>query len=354
MDNDNYIDDDSMFVGDNMKDPDLSDLVYKYFFEVYGQYDDNLFINLFSEVDPGRINDLFIYLVERRLFKKNEIDLMIKLGVDLMNINYSDLLNRCSISNLLHLTDHKQMADWKFADKKINQIRINEFLESNNDVLLKILLDSGLSFEKILVGSGLVSYELSECQINKFSHLSIDKINFITKKTLLYGHDVNILILSKMLYLLMRNQNVNLTLEDIRQFLQLGVDPHYDNDIYFILSCLKPSHDIILFFVNEYGCNINAHNSKALYYAINHCPSNVRLLLELGITINYEIIEGCFNVGNLNQAIDDLVIYGANITLIAKNNLGMLPGNDGKINYWKKLISLGVDFNKIISEHPTN
>ena len=330
--------------------------MYKYINPYDGIYDRSLFIDMFSELDSDQINKLFLYAMGNVDFKKTEIELMISLGLDLINNNnyVDELLKTCPIDNLCRLIDCYGIR-LRF-NKDIGQKRICEFVESCNDMLFQILLDSGLTFKQIMVDSRLLSEKkMPSVQKYYFRNLSADKIDFIIKKTLEHGYDIDSIFLHRILRCLMTNVNRKLSLDEIRQFLNLGIDPRYDNDILFIESCRIPSSEIILFFINECGCDINARKSKALIKAIWYCPPNVKLLIELGININCEL----FSDHDIAQA-DNFYLNNI-IDPIINNNID----NDNekiatitiesveykKINLWKKLIGLGVDFNKIISEY---
>ena len=321
-----------------------------------GEYDKKIFHDLFSRVGDGQIEELFVFMMAQEEFDEDEIKLMISLGVDVNKLDSraDNLLTTALIDNLVCLVDHCQMASWKFVDKNIKRFRITNFLDSCNDTLFQILLNTGLSFEDIL--TILLPGNMGTGEEHYFQYcLSGKTIDYIIEKTLLYGHDVDSILLSKLLYYLMLSEKKILTLDNICQFLQFGVDPHYNNDAYFLLSCKKSSPDTVLFFVNECGCNINAAESDALCRAWHYCPSNVKLLLELGVKIDNNVVK------RLNPAIgssffdleliDLMVKYGANVELIANKIIGSIEKKKLSLSILKKLIDFDVDLNKIISEY---
>lgn len=332
-------------------------------------YDSQIFYNLFSQVGYWQIDDMFVFMMAQQDFTKEDISLMISLGVNVNNLesHADNLLTNAKIDNLVRLANLcPQVIGWKFADKNVNPIRIRDFLQLCNDIFFRILLNTGYAFSEILFN--LMSFDKT-CQ--PFYHcsplywhtwhkdtyftnyLSAKSIDFIIEKIALYWHNIDSLILSNLLYCLMLNVNRELTLVDINQFIQFGADPRYNNDSLFIRSCQKLSPDIILFFLNDCGCDINAQNSEALIEAANNCPSNIKLLLELGINITDDFIEILPPDLLDTDFIDMMAKYGANMELIAKKTIRTrMPYQ--RTDSFKKLvqclINIGIDFNKVLTE----
>ena len=80
------------------------------------------------------------------------------------------------------------------------------------------------------------------------------------------------------------------TLEEIRYMVENGANPRIHDDKAFINSC-GIKQEIMLYYLNECGANINAQNSEALRTAIwTNNISNIKLLINNGIIITDKIL----------------------------------------------------------------
>lgn len=81
------------------------------------------------------------------------------------------------------------------------------------------------------------------------------------------------------------------SLETIKEMISLGADPRYDNDNPFIVACRN--YDMALFFIQEYGPDINSTDGRAFFVAIKSLDT-IKLLIENGLIITDRIMEICF------------------------------------------------------------
>ena len=317
-----------------------------------GEYSEQLFHDLFSEVNQSKIYELFVFLMKKVSFTKDQIKLMINLGIDinLLSCHANDLLNSARINNLCYLVDNHQIENWILNIQNIRPERLQSIIISCNDAIFQILFDSGMSFKEIMVNSNLISDKITDTQKKFFTELDGKITEFLIRKVLTVEQYIDPIFLSKLLYCLMFNKDRLPNLNEFQQFVQLGVDPRYDDDVFFIMSCRAPSQELILFLVNNYGCDVNARNSVALLHAIKSCPDNIKILFKLGIDINYDTMNDSYIYDHFydNEFIDLLISCGADIYKIA--NIAIKPLECHHIKILRKLINSGVDMNKLIAE----
>lgn len=105
-----------------------------------------------------------------------------------------------------------------------------------------------------------------------------------------------------------------ISIDDITTAIYHGLNPHYNNDILLVKSCVR-NDDTITRFLIDYGCDINAHASEALIMAFFHSrPKTAELLLSNGININKDVIGAAIHSGL--QYVDMLVKHGVDIEII--------------------------------------
>lgn len=120
-------------------------------------------------------------------------------------------------------------------------------------------------------------------------------------------------------------RSVTFPLEFIKRMIELGVDPHYDNDMPFIVSCRNKTIDVPLYFINEYHVDVNVQNGSAAQF----CNLDIlKMLLDHGLKITKYLINRSINNLNTIELIKLLRAYGANLQEL----LECCSGNINKIN----------------------
>ena len=130
----------------------------------------------------------------------------------------------------------------------------------------------------------------------------------------------------------------------IRMLVDLGADPCRES--IFLEACENLLNaEIIRYFIEDCGCDINMKNSEALYRAsINQFSRKdiFKLLLDMGIKVSNWAIDEAIQCGN--EYVNLLIDYGVPPERIAAITV------DIHISVFKNLVQKGVDYNKIIQE----
>lgn len=131
--------------------------------------------------------------------------------------------------------------------------------------------------------------------ISKIKSL-VDKIDYLNKNVI----SISVKVLNSILDYIIQTYH-DLSLEQFTVFIDAGVDPHYSNDRWLLLSTSLASNAIMLHLINNYGCDINAFNSTILENAIHFAPTeNVVILLEMGAVITRHLLP----ISNYSQNMD--------------------------------------------------
>jgi hypothetical protein len=84
----------------------------------------------------------------------------------------------------------------------------------------------------------------------------------------------------------------NQALDMVKYMISLGADPHYKNDLPFILSCGNNDDCLILYFIKEHNVDVNTINCPSGIYCISTTtPKILRILLGNGLILTDTIIK---------------------------------------------------------------
>ncbi len=153
--------------------------------------------------------------------------------------------------------------------------------------------------------------------------------------------------------MLVNYERHNLSLDEIKILIDAGANPRVGGDYALLSACSHGNMDIVKYFLNDCGSDINSHNSEALIRAISSENFKlVTLLLDYGIKTNDTVLHSCFLSLKtlkplLNRAID-LEYLGKKLWHALKYNYLQPYETHAYVNYMKELVNHGVDFNKII------
>ena len=304
------------------------------------------------------VNNMFIkMIIWNDNLTNEEFDTMVGFGGDFSHNNYLPFIcllekgdpNRFSYIIDKYNVDVNVIMDHTFSkpicDENLNvliekgldlkKITKNFFRNINTVDKIKLLLDYGADYIKIL------EYVL---EYNKYNSTLV---NLFIRELIETNNSYN--IDGNLINQLLGSSNFgNLSIDEIEAVFEMGADPRYNNDIFFVYSGKNPNPEVVLMFLNKYGVNINASNSNALYRAITYyCYDTAKVLLENGIKINRSSIVQAIKNGQV--FLDLLLEYGTDPIDLAKvlvhETLGKLDLN---INCFKKLIKKDVDINQII------
>ena len=85
------------------------------------------------------------------------------------------------------------------------------------------------------------------------------------------------------------------SMEEIKYMIENGADPRYQEDMPLINACTQIPKEIVLYFINEHGANINAIDGRPLNAATRYgCIENMRILIDAGAKITDDIVETAF------------------------------------------------------------
>lgn len=253
----------------------------------------------------------FKYMIDLGANPNDDMDKLLELSLtypstDIANYlmeEYNASLNnatiyRPSVNNFRMLLDHgliitdmyiDQCFDWQNPDKLEilleHDVTLKKIMERfvvvpNNSVqyvvacdLIKKVTNSDENFDPVLLNKfmlKLIDYDLSPRQYFQFGHTSHG------------GRPKNIL-----------------TTDLVQKIILMGLDVHFDGDNLFLLVCALGDLSMVKFFLEDLGCDINAHDSSALVAAIRKCRvDTAEYLLDSGIKISNRLINEIFIVHN--------------------------------------------------------
>ena len=97
----------------------------------------------------------------------------------------------------------------------------------------------------------------------------------------------------------------------IRYMVDRGANPRYNNDEPFVMACLNSS-EVVRYFINEHGVNINAHDGQGIINAIYKGKiETIKILLDQGIPVTENMIKSSIhtNIENHTLIIDLFLQY---------------------------------------------
>jgi hypothetical protein len=198
---------------------------------------------------------------------------------------------------------------------------------------IELLYEYGIAMEKI--------FEYALNNLNRAANELVDY--FFTK----IGMFINEPILLGRLLVTGCQKNI-LTIDQIKFFVESANLKEYI-DTAFINSCCHDNVQISMYLLHECNANINAHNSWALYSAINLRKCQVvKFLLDSGIHITDDAITQIFDK---EQYIGLLLNNGVDADRIAKLYVKYLFEHyrtSKNVNFAKALINSGIDLNQYI------
>ena len=254
------------------------------------------------------ISKMFLEILRENKCTIKEIDMMIEYGADILYKNGRALSYICQNedSNVVLYYLDKYNFD-------VNNLKNLGFsFERVGDETLKIIIDKGLVIDdtvlrplfhgnksinnfKILIDNGMPIKEFATKFIEFGNYDMRYMANLILKEIIRtnydFGSDVGMLS-----ELLKFSAISNFSLEEIRTIFMMGASPRYSDDYYLVLCCYYGDINLVLLMINEYGCDINAQNSRALIVSIYHNNYNTtKLLLDMGINITDDAIIASFD-----------------------------------------------------------
>ena len=327
-----------------------------------------------SELNPKNgIDTLFTYLLGNNEIEwtLNQVKYMIELGADPRDDEDAPLYHSafrssskdvaeylidnfgaqisseyiCSIFQYSH--HHKASLDTfrLFLDRgfRIEEKELYKIVE--NGEILEILLDHGYDINTLLKCiSEIKCFENSTRCKEQFQkmYMDVDKIYSFIISQLGKIDTVDVDVLHKLFYQLRYDKKI--TVEGIRVFINAGMDPRYNNDRFFVKLC-RHNTSIARFFINEHGVDVNAHNGKALYYALMvNNRETIKLLLDSGATVSDKHLQIALEH---EDNMEFLHKYGISEQVMAAK-LNTYLRNKSFISTAKQLVNNGMDFNVVV------
>ena len=165
-------------------------------------------------------------------------------------------------------------------------------------------------------------------------------------------------------------RNNKTTLDDIENMVSFGVNPRCHNDRAFCNICSWAPIDTVLYFINNFGADINMNNGDAFVFAVYGKNISVaKSLIDMGININDNYKNKTF-CAICDWASNDIVLYFINnfgadinsndgyamISAISGNNLPVIKllleiGIAINDNILTQLVISSVEAMKIFIEH---
>ena len=204
-----------------------------------------------------------------------------------------DLVYRLSINNFRMLLNRGLIITDMYIDKCFDWI---------NSDKLELLLEHGVPLSKIMerfiiVPNNSLQYVIACHLVDKVTNSNefFDPVLLIQFVARLINYD-----LSPRMYFSSnhpgRSKNI-LTVDLVQKFVSMGLDVHHDNDHIVLDVCALNDLSMVKFFVEDLGCDINAHDSAALIVAIRKSRNDtIEYLLDAGIKISDNTIHEIFIV----------------------------------------------------------
>lgn len=304
---------------------------------------DEKIISMFNLVDHTRIDHLFKIFAMGNICTLNQIKLIAQLGAKIIDISANEINNITD-------TDIKQYLIDNFIniDELINEPNIDSAVLRSRCV--NLINMKHLPFLEFLLLPVIPIVDI----IDEYRYQAPDTIivDFFIKKILMTDINISSMDLNKIMGILMKSDKRPLTLDEIKQFINLGANPRHNDDELFILACKNQSSQIPLFLINECGCDINEQSvNKALGNAMHsNSMQNIQLLLDMNIIINDSALFEA--IWYRNEYLSLLITHNANFEECAKKVLstGFIFEKDQYINALSILVRYGVDFNRVVAD----
>ena len=241
----------------------------------------------------------------------------------------------------------------------VNRADAQDLVKYGNVEILRFLLDNGYQvtdelrhlmrradFVDLLIEKGIDPRILLGTIANSIYHNEVYRfaLNIIRKP------DCPILdesILAKLFMGITQwSTYIKLSGDDLDAFVNVGLNPHCDNDRLFVGSCSYCDFIFVNHFINKYGANVNAHDGEALTHAIRRNSIQiVTLLLDAGCMVLDRHIADAFS----EKEILELLIQrsGRNMEEVANRYVQTkIANNDFEV--LKMFVDQGVDMNHVI------
>ena len=374
--------------------------------ELNKKYNGNNFVEFVKEAfaqtnnNWENINEMFLQILISHSCSIEEINIMIEHGADILYKNGSAFCYICQnkdINVLLYFLE-------KYAPD-VNSIKSSYLYRSMTDDAFQILIDKGLIINdniiyellswdpmqydykkiqlgkkiEILIKNGVSISKLIDIYLSETSYMSFIS-SFLLKKIINTNifYQISCETINKLMNISIDSvylqEESSLSLEEIRILFNMGADPRYNDDTFFITLCsYVDDPEVLSTLIDEYKWDINAQNSNALIYAINYYKYDiVKLLLDRGSLVTNDAILTSFNRIDIfvengqshghvtTKYLDLLIEYGSDIVRIAKLLVDEIfkktesyheSMQKNKLVICKKLINMGIDMNQMILNH---
>ena len=160
-------------------------------------------------------------------------------------------------------------------------------------------------------------------------------------------------LFEKMIYA-QSNRKQLISLDRVKYLASNGLNIRHNNDEFFMKFCHINNLEIIKYFVEEIGVDINRHNSLALVYAIeNRYYFLTEYLLLNGAIITKDAIKSCLSSAwseDSSVQIFDLLLQYGDHQEIAASLLDNVYSWSPALGFFSKLVDSGVDLNMIVKK----
>ena len=253
-----------------------------------------------------------------------------------------DMVYRLSMNNFRMLLNHGLVITNKYIDS---------WFDWKNSDGLELLLEHHVPLSKIMerfiiVPDNSLQYVIACHLVDKVTNSNefFDPVLLIRFVARLINYD-----LSPRMYFSLnhagRPKNI-LTVDLMQKFILMGIDVHHDNDHIFLDACALNDLSMVKFFVEDLGCDINAHDSAALIVAIRKSRNDIiEYLLDAGIKISDNTIHEIFIVHEPKLFQLLLKYYGNTESIAQKYFLYKTQVTD----ILKTFVDNGIDITKMIA-----
>ena len=297
-----------------------------------------------KEIDPvNGINSLFSIMLKEVCFTNSDhIHYMINLGADPKTINNIEaicthLLDAPAKENnadVLHvLLDHGLSLEPEDIGRLVRRVKF-----------IDVLIDKGIDLKTIL--EEIADNAAAEIDNNVDADFKPEIADFIIEQIKKIDFELEQWALAGLLMIVMYCKK--LTVDIIELFINIGLEPKYNNDEIFVESCKSKDISTTQYLINNYCININAHDGEALVAALNKKNKDtVKLLLEHGIKITDQHIR--LAIEQNDEFIEMLIEHG-NVSHEQVARILVKKAFSYNKRIPKLLVENGVDFNQLIRE----
>ena len=283
------------------------------------------------------ISQVFMVLLRDQKYKLSvdNVRYMLQLGANPSTINNPDLGFICR-SIRLHFQNDGPGILSLLLDHGLN-IKDDEYWFVQKMAFLEVLISKGYDTEAIF---NLINRNYPEDCEGGITDYIVDQLRkggYIPDNNSLH------LLFETALF------SGRLTAVDIDLFVDLGLNPRYDNDLFLVTSC-KCENTTVTNCLIGYGLDVNTRDGKPLYYAMNYKDSANMATVKLLLEHNVQVLDSHIALALQSKELAELFINHGIISCeqLAIRYLRRIMYKVNDLDIGKMLVRNGIDFNHLL------